>query len=928
LEEDQETIHLVAKAGSQLDRMEPMLAREGQRPVNKALIIGQAQIMKSTGRNLHHSPGLEPTLDTLFSAVAAFPMRHADCAQGILHVMSSQSSIFDNPEEVDLLQELADDLAYALVNLDAHRQQTLLSSAAETMRDGLFITNFRGDLIYANPALADMLGYNRQDLQNKNIASFMTAEQAAKVWKEYYPALRRRGQFTFETEMPGPQGQSIFSFKASLVRGVKGRGAYIVVNVRDVTRRQMYEHRLLTLNQIATELVQIHDPQQLFHAILVASEELLQADASAIYLINGSFSQITEIYPHNLPEGYASNIQLSSMKFSGSMAAILSQATYVEDASTAYLQPEHASLLADNSYHALATLPIYYEEKPLGGLTLYYKQPHHFEQTEKQLGATVASSLAIALQNAYLYQAEHSQRQLAEALAQATAALNSSLNLEEVLDQILEQTIRVVPCRSVNLMLIKDEHAQVVRQLHRSSSNELQNIASGPTVPLTMPTLQRIISSGQSLLIPDTVQDEMWRTLETTNWCRSYAAAPLKIHEEIIGFLNVNSELPNFFNQETTQHLEAFAANAAAALYNARLYQDLQKHTIELEDRVRERTAELSAAKERIEVILTSVPDAVFVLDENDQLLQANQAGEALLAQAGEKQHDLFNPGFLERLRSGNLPDEKAILEIETRAYQALASPLSLQRDQSGLVIVFRDVTRFRELDEMKTRFVSDVSHELRTPLTNLSLYLDLLADERSDQKRQRYQTTLRRETDRLTQLIEDLLTISRMESNRLSMQMQAVDVDHMARDLAEDRASMASQRGLWLSYTAAPNLPSAMADPRLLTQVLSNLLTNALNYTPPNGKIDLSTYCEHTDTGDWVVMAFRDSGVGISPDELPHIFERFYRGSASRQTGAPGTGLGLAICREIMDRMGGRITVQSEPGRGSTFAIWVKAVL
>jgi signal transduction histidine kinase len=106
----------------------------------------------------------------------------------------------------------------------------------------------------------------------------------------------------------------------------------------------------------------------------------------------------------------------------------------------------------------------------------------------------------------------------------------------------------------------------------------------------------------------------------------------------------------------------------------------------------------------------------------------------------------LFNPTFLERLKSGNAPDEKAVLEIDSRAYQALASPLSLHRDQSGLVIVFRDVTRFRELDEMKTRFVSDVSHELRTPLTNLSLYLDLLAGESNEQKERTLPTTLRRE--------------------------------------------------------------------------------------------------------------------------------------------------------------------------------------
>jgi two-component system phosphate regulon sensor histidine kinase PhoR len=253
---------------------------------------------------------------------------------------------------------------------------------------------------------------------------------------------------------------------------------------------------------------------------------------------------------------------------------------------------------------------------------------------------------------------------------------------------------------------------------------------------------------------------------------------------------------------------------------------------------------------------------------------------------------------------------------------------LPLPDQQSGLVVVFRDVTRFQELDSMKTQFVSDVSHELRTPLANLSLYLDLLSNECDNLKRERYQATLRRETNRLTQLIEDLLTISRLESNRISFFIKEFDVQKLLKDLAEDRTPMALQRNLQLEFIPPEKLPLALVDPRLLTQVLSNILTNALNYTQPNGQIKLTANTALADGRQWVTISISDNGEGILPDELPHIFERFYRGSASRKTNAPGTGLGLAISQEILGRMGGKISVVSEPDRGSTFTIWMPAML
>jgi signal transduction histidine kinase len=333
-------------------------------------------------------------------------------------------------------------------------------------------------------------------------------------------------------------------------------------------------------------------------------------------------------------------------------------------------------------------------------------------------------------------------------------------------------------------------------------------------------------------------------------------------------------------------------------------------------------------AKEDNEAILTSVPDAVIVLDENRQPIHANQAGSALLQEASRQGVDLFPPDLLERPSTGSLPSEKAVLDVLGRSYQALASPMQAGQQKNDLVVVFRDVTRFQELDRMKTKFVTDVSHELRTPLTNLNLYVELVSMTDEPARRGAYIDTLRRETQRLTHLIDDLLTISRMETGRLELYLKDVDVNRVVVDMVTDRTIIAAQKGLSLSYELAENLPFAYADARMLNQCLSNLLTNAINYTPEDGRIVLRTAQKSDEDILWIKVEVQDTGLGIASDEMPNVFRRFFRGSASVKTGAPGIGLGLAISKEIVERMQGQLTMDSVPNMGSTFSIWLRAVL
>ena len=186
----------------------------------------------------------------------------------------------------------------------------------------------------------------------------------------------------------------------------------------------------------------------------------------------------------------------------------------------------------------------------------------------------------------------------------------------------------------------------------------------------------------------------------------------------------------------------------------------------------------------------------------------------------------------------------------------------------------------------------------------------------------------LHRDIERLNVLIEDLLRLSRLQQGRAELDLKPFDINGLAAQCVEDRGPLAESQQLSMALDSAPDLPPVTADPGLLWQALSVLVTNAVNYTPAGGRITIGTHLREEDGTRWVGFSVRDTGPGIPPDELPQLFTRFFRGSVGRGSGASGTGLGLAIAREIVDRHAGRIEIESEgvPGKGTVFTVWLPA--
>ncbi|MBN1565347.1 MAG: PAS domain-containing sensor histidine kinase [Anaerolineae bacterium] len=236
-----------------------------------------------------------------------------------------------------------------------------------------------------------------------------------------------------------------------------------------------------------------------------------------------------------------------------------------------------------------------------------------------------------------------------------------------------------------------------------------------------------------------------------------------------------------------------------------------------------------------------------------------------------------------------------------------------------------RAYEELQRLNHAQDEFVSNVSHELRTPITSLKLRHYLL--ERHPNQLAEHLAVMERETQRLEHTIEGLLMLSRLEQDRVTLEFNPVDLNALAEVYVMDRTPIARENGLLLHLCCQAELPLVLADDGLLSQVINIILTNAINYTPSGESITVSTRTRELDNQLWVGLSISDTGRGITAEEQAHLYDRFFRGKAARESRAPGTGLGLAIAKKIVAEHAGELEVYSQgiPGEGATFTVWLK---
>ena len=346
---------------------------------------------------------------------------------------------------------------------------------------------------------------------------------------------------------------------------------------------------------------------------------------------------------------------------------------------------------------------------------------------------------------------------------------------------------------------------------------------------------------------------------------------------------------------------------------------------------------DITAEKNRAQAILDSMADGVIALDREGKVLLVNPAVEEIFAIENPGDHGKNILGIirnyeLEQLLFHALKRNEPMVKVlkiltsgEPKVFRVHLTPLRPSDSKTeGIVAVLRDITERRKLEQMRTEFVANVSHELRTPLTSIRGFLETLLDGAMEEPEiaRRFLEHMSDETERLTRLINDLLNLSKIEDRQFVPNFQPVDMAEIIHRVAPVYEPMAREKGLALLVKLSPNLPSIIGDSDMLTQVLTNLIDNAIKYTPANGRIEIKARAYEQE----MKVSVTDTGIGIPTESLARIFERFYRTDKARSREMGGTGLGLSIVKHIIERHGGVLEVTSTVGKGSIFTFILPA--
>jgi len=405
---------------------------------------------------------------------------------------------------------------------------------------------------------------------------------------------------------------------------------------------------------------------------------------------------------------------------------------------------------------------------------------------------------------------------------------------------------------------------------------------------------------------------------------RSELSVPIKASGEILGVLDIQSPRLNDFDESDVMVMETLADQIAVAIENARLHRKVLDHAEQLEQRVQERTAELQTQYARLDAILRSTADGIIVTDAEGEIIQANPVAQAWLTHSLSPQ----DAGRLQETvqdlarRAGERPE--AMLELKGLDLELKAAPISeTGTEEASAVVTVHDVSELKALDRMKTRFVTNISHELRTPITTLKLYAALM-QQTPPETWGEYLAPLTQEIEWLVRLVEDILRMSRVDAGRLEMKPRRISLNELATTAVSRHRKPAREQGLILEYRPAEPDPMVMVDADQQMLALASLLTNAIQYTPAGGKVTVSTARQEAEGRVWATVTVADTGMGIPEEELSHVFDRFFRGAEPRSMQISGTGLGLALVKETVELHGGRVTAESQVGKGSVFTIWL----
>ncbi len=487
-------------------------------------------------------------------------------------------------------------------------------------------------------------------------------------------------------------------------------------------------------------------------------------------------------------------------------------------------------------------------------------------------------------------------------LLRVSQSVSSNLNLDDALPPILEGALTNTGAAGARVVLMPKDEALALNAYQTHTSGE----AAALMAPLDRGVVELARTEGRVVIENLARARAVLDVAPVAGKLRALVALPLRQETTYYGVLWLGYTQPHPFTEAEVNLLTTLAGQAAVAVANARLFDAAEQ------------------GRQRLAAILASTPDAVIVTDREARILLLNPAAEKVLslAQGGVGQpavNVLPNPELAKLLTEGRAPANTIEVELAGKTLSASASTIiSADGSVVGRVGVLRDVTRFKEVDAMKSEFVATVSHDLRAPLTFMRGYATMLPMVGGlNDKQREFAEKIIIGIEQMTNLIDDLLDLGRIEAG-IGLAREACRMDHIIAGVVETVKPQALNKGLNLLVDVAPDLPGLSGDATLLRQAIANLVENAIKYTPSGGQVGVSV----TTDPNRFTLAVSDTGVGIAPADQTRLFEKFFRVKQRGSTQVKGSGLGLAIVKTIIERHGGRVWVESKLGKGSIFYV------
>jgi len=680
-------------------------------------------------------------------------------------------------------------------------------------------------------------------------------------------------------------------------------------------RGRLAEQRALldTLADLSGKL----DLDKLLHAVLGRAVALLDVTGGELAIFEPRTQELVIVASHNMGTNAVGTRMALGEGAMGHVAQtheplIIPRYQDWESRSAQYIR---------NTIQTVMAAPLMIGERLVGAIASVHSDPARtFGQRDLRLLNLFAAQAAIAIENARLFSAERERAQEQEAVLDTMQDLSGELELAKLLERVLQRAVSLLGVTGGELATF-DEFR---RDLVIVSSYNLETNAVGTRMALGEGAMGHVAQTHEPLIIPRYQEWAGHSGQYERSTIQSVMAAPLMIGSRLVGAIaSVHSDPTREFGDADLRRLMMFAPQAAMAIENARLY---------------------AAAQQHFEMLVSNNPVAIVNVDLDGRITSCNPAFERLfgyrvdevkgreldrlvtteetLAEAQAYTEHAMEEGSVSGGSGRRIRKDGSTVDVEIASI-----PVTVGGERVGMIGLYHDVSELlqarreaEQANETKSRFLASTSHELRTPLNAIIGYSEMLQEQAEEEGHGEYIPDLSKihsAGKHLLAVINDILDLSKIEAGKMELYLETFELRPVIDEVATTVRPLVEQHGNRFELRADTDLGAMRADVTRVRQVLLNLLSNASKFTE-RGVITLSVERDGTE----VVLRVRDTGIGMTPEQVGKLFQAFAQAEASTASKYGGTGLGLAISRRFCQMMGGDVTVESVPGTGSTFIV------